>query len=274
MSYSIFAILFIIIPLSVYIFFAGLVVYNNIRIGKRLAENSPAFSREGNFEKRILVVGDSLAVGVGAYGIQTIAERLGFMLNAAVENKAQSGALMKDIEAQITHSAAPRYDYIFIAGGANDIIRRTADGDLQDAIRAVYGAARLKSDRIIALTAGDIGKAPFFVFPLNIYMSKRTVETRPFFVNIAQELGVEYVNLLEYPLVFDTDAPRYYAEDLLHLSADGYGVWYKYLKERIEKVWNEKDRTPLEKLEREKSAFEEKEVKTPPQVTEEDKSNS
>ncbi len=259
MSYSIFAILFIFIPFCVYVVFAGLVVFNNIRIGKRLVENSPAFSREGTYQTRILVVGDSLAVGVGAYGIQTLAERIAFMLDASVENRAQSGARMRDIEAQIVQSAAPRYDYVFIVGGANDIMRLTADGDLKDAIRAAYGAARLKSEKVVALTAGDIGKAPFFVFPLNMYFSKRTKETRPFFVDIAQELGVEYVNLLEYPLVFETDAPRYYAEDLLHLSADGYGVWYKYIKERLEKVWNEKDRTPIEKLEREKSAFTEKE---------------
>ncbi len=266
MSYSIFGILFIVIPFIVYVAFAALVLFNNVRIGKKLVENSPAFSREGTFATRVLVVGDSLAVGVGAYGIQTIPERLAFMLDAAVENRAQSGARMKDIEAQITQSTNQRYDYILILGGANDIIQRTPDGDLKVAIQAVYGAARLKSDKVIALTSGDIGAAPFFVFPLNLYFTKRTTETRPFFVDTAKGLGVEYINLLEYPLVFNTDAPRYYAEDLLHLSADGYGVWYKYIKERLEKVWNEKDRTPLEKLEREKSAFGEKEqLETVPQ---------
>lgn len=255
MSYSIFATLFIIIPLCVYAVFAGLVVFNNVRIGKKLAENSPTFARDGDHPVKVLVVGDSLAVGVGAYGVLTLPERLAFMLNASLENKAQSGARMRDIEAQIQRSAAQHYDYIFIIGGANDIIKGTRDGELQDAIRAVYGGARLKSERVLAFTSGDVGKAPFFVFPSNYYFSKRTLKTRPFFVNIAKELGVEYLNLLEYPLVFNTDAARYYAEDLLHLSADGYGVWYGYVKERMQKVWNVQDKTPQEMLDRQKSAF-------------------
>ena len=264
MSYSVFAILFAAIPLFVYGIFSALVLYNNIRIGKRLAENSPAFSRDGEYPSHILVVGDSLAVGVGAFGVLTIAERLAHMLNASVENKAQVGAKMKDIEAQIQSSSKQHYDYIFIIGGANDIIQETAHGELKDAIRAAYGASRLKSERVVAFTAGDVGKAPFFIFPLNYFVSKYCIETRPFFVDIAKELGVEYINLMEYPLVFDTDAPRYYAEDLLHLSADGYGVWYEYTKERLQKVWNLQDKTPEKILELEKSAIDWKKQETQP----------
>lgn len=255
MSSSGFIVLFVATPLAVYALFACMVVLGNIRTGKRLVESSPAFSRDGQYATSILVVGDSLAVGVGAYGVQTLPERLGHMLNASVENKAQAGARMRDIEYQLQTSSKQQYDYIFIAGGANDIIRRTPDGELQDAIRATYGAAKMKSEHVLAITAGDIGKAPFFVFPLNYYFSKRSAETRPFFVSIAKELSVEYVNLMEYPLVFDTDAPRFYAEDLLHLSADGYGVWYGYIKERMEKVWNIQDKTPQEILDRQKSSI-------------------
>ncbi len=257
-----------------YVVFASLVVFNNVRVGKKLAENSPVFSRGGEHATKVLVVGDSLAVGVGAYGILSIPERLAFMLEASVENRAQSGAKMHDIELQIEQSKEQRYDYIFIIGGANDIIQRTADGELQDAIRAAYGQAKLRSDRVIALTSGDVGKAPFFVFPLHYYFSKRTTDTRPFFVNIAKEIGVEYIDILEYPLVFNTDAARYYAEDLLHLSADGYGVWYGYIKERMQKVWNVVDKTPQEMLDRQKSAFsdwqggeEPKEVKKAPETS-------
>ncbi|MFM2414645.1 MAG: hypothetical protein RI911_338 [Candidatus Parcubacteria bacterium] len=244
MSFNTAIAVFLLIPFAVYALFAGLVFFNNIRAGKRLVASAKPFAREGDFPVKVLVVGDSLAVGVGAYDLFTLPERFASMLNASIENRAASGAKMKDIEQQILSASSMKYDYILIVGGANDIIRMTPDGVLQDAIRASYGAAKIRSERVVAITSGDVGIAPFFIFPFNLWYTKKTNETRPFFIDIAQELGVEYINLLIYEDVFHTDVPRYYAEDLLHLSSDGYGVWFEHIKERMQKVWNVIDQTP------------------------------
>jgi lysophospholipase L1-like esterase len=249
MSFSAILFVFIVLPVLVYAFFVWLITKERIRHSQKLAAAAVPFSRSGAYPVSVLFVGDSLAVGVGATEGGTLPERVAELLHASVENRARSGARMKDIEQQIASATQEHYDYVFIIGGGNDILQRTAYGQLQDSIRNVYGRSKMLSDRVLALTCGDAGHAPFFVFPLTTFLSKKTLETRPFFVAIARELGVEYVNILEYPeSVFLNDVKKYYATDLLHLSTDGYGVWFEYIAERMHSVWNIEKNTQSETL--------------------------
>jgi lysophospholipase L1-like esterase len=247
MSFSFALIVMVSLGALVFLLYVLLITTPFIKAYKRLVSNNKPFERGGEeYRTSILVLGDSLAAGVGSYGVGSLAERMAHLLNASVENIATSGAKMRDIQKQCTGAKRATYDYVLLVCGANDIIQFTDTSALVQDIKFAFTTAKDRAPRVIALTSYNIGAAPFWPFPFNLLYTKRTQEMAALFTGNASVVGIEYVNLLDFNDEFDRDVPRYYSDDLLHPSTDGYEVWFGHIQDRMKAVWGI---TPPEKKE-------------------------
>lgn len=226
---------------------AGVVVLVTVEILQILARvqaGRAAAARAVPFEqfrpgasRRVLVVGDSTAVGVAVRDAkESVAGRLGEEFpDVQLENKGRSGARTRDVLAVLRDVRDARYDLVLIQVGGNDVLRFTPLPALRADIDAVIFEARRLSDRVVLLTAGNIGLAPLFPRPVGWLYTWRTQRVRALFRETAQRHGARYVDLFHSRRddVFLTDPPRYYAPDFLHLSGEGYRVWYERVCEHV-----------------------------------------
>lgn len=179
---------------------------------------------------RLLIVGDSTAVGTGA----TLPERsLAGLIGQShpqllIENRAEDGARFTDVVRQL--GAAGRFDIVLVQAGGNDVIRlRELDG-LRGDIDRVVSLARERASLVILMPAGNVGNAPFFFAPLSWTMTRRSRAMHGFVQDAAARTGATYVNLFHErdndPFVIDK---RLNARDGLHPSDAGYEVWLREL---------------------------------------------
>lgn len=203
-----------------------------------LVKAAHAYNREdATLPHTLLVLGDSTAVGVGSPSEGTVAARLAEYLHASVENYAVSGAVTSDLDAQMTHTKRDKYDLILLQIGANDVIGFRSLDAAASQLDLALQKLRLKSDRVMILTAGDIGTAPIFPRPVGWVMSYRTRELRERFIKVCATRGATYVDIYIRPDPFLGNEERYHAKDGLHLNAEGYQYWFSVVKEYVDAQW-------------------------------------
>ena len=210
---------------------------------KPLIAATPPYTREDPaLTKNILILGDSLAVGVGSPGEKTIGGRLSETLKATVENYAKSGAQTSDLAGQMQRAKRDRYDLILIHAGANDVIQLKSLATAEVNMDQLLADAAKKSDRVVFLTSGNIGDAPLWPFPWGYLYWKRTLNLRERFLSLAAEHGALYIDLYARGNLFASDPRRFYAVDDLHLTGDGYGKWFEVIVDEVRTRWPELSR--------------------------------
>lgn len=233
--------LVIILIVFVYLGITSIRFFRRVEISTQLIEATVPFSFQGAKEgagryQRILIAGDSLAMGVGSiHGKNSLAGRIhADFPSAEIVNSARSGAKLAQATDQI-HDRTGRFDVIVIAAGANDIIRfrpyRRAESDA----RLLLQVAKEKGDRVIWLVSGNIGLAPLWPWPVGSLYTYRTRKYHAKFQSLAKKEGVMFVDLFKERAddIFIKDPVRYYAKDGLHLSDDGYMVWHEALRKEL-----------------------------------------
>lgn len=203
--------------------------------GLRLAQESEAYRQEPpGAVLRVLVVGDSTGVGTGSLDpAWSIAGRIGHDYPcAAVDNTADDGARIADVIAQLDGLQATGYRLVLVHAGGNDILRFTGLDEVRRASEEMLVKAGLKGGNVIFVSTGNVGNAPAFFWPLNSIYTERTRRVRSVFIEVARRLGVHYVDLFREREqdVFLRDRKRYFANDFLHPSAEGYALWYDEIR--------------------------------------------
>ena len=197
----------------------------------------PYIREDSSLPHTLLVLGDSTAVGVGSPPEGTVAARLGEYIHASVENYAVSGAVTANLDAQMSNAKRDKYDLVLMQIGANDVIGfhslAAAAAQLDSALQKL----RLKSDRVLVLTAGDIGTAPIFPRPVGWVISYRTRELRDRFIKVCAQRGATYVDIYARPDPFIGNEEHYHAADGLHLNSEGYAYWVSVVKEYVDAQW-------------------------------------
>lgn len=178
---------------------------------------------------RLLVVGDSTAVGTGA---SSPANSVAGLLarehpRLAITNYGEDGAKFEGIARQLER-AQGRWDAVLVLGGGNDVIRLTGYEKLQDAVGRVAQLARERSDVVVFLPSGNVGNAPFFFPPLSWWMTQRSQTLHEIVRGAAQAHGASYVNLYKHRAddPFAQDPKGMNAKDGLHPSDAGYRLWH------------------------------------------------
>ena len=179
---------------------------------------------------RLLVVGDSTAVGTGASSPNaSLAGLLAAQFpRLLIENRARDGATFADVVAQLAGDT--QFDMVLVQAGGNDVIRlRDLDSVARD-IERVTALARQRAPLVVLMPAGNVGNAPFFFAPLSWWMTQRSRQLHSHAQASAARPGVVYVSLFEEresdPFARQRDLN---AKDGLHPSDAGYRVWLSQL---------------------------------------------
>jgi lysophospholipase L1-like esterase len=204
------------------------------RVGQSadLARRSEPFEqRPDAATRRLLVAGDSTAVGTGA---SSPAHSLAGLIaqqhpQLAIENRARDGALFADVAEQLLRPG--RFDIVLVQAGGNDVIRLRSIDDMRTDIDNLLDAARQRADVVILMPAGNVGNAPFFFAPCSWWMTARAREMHRLAASAAARSNATYVDLFherdDDPFVH---RPELNARDGLHPSDAGYRVWWQALQ--------------------------------------------
>lgn len=207
--------------------------------GWRLATAAKLARRSEPFEaaplqptRRVLVVGDSTAVGTGAtLPTLSVAGRIAQAHPRwAITNRAVDGARIADVVRQLK-TAPGGQDLVIVMAGGNDVIRYTSFEDWRAGLRSALRLARERGRVVTIMPCGDVGHAPFFWPPLSWWMSARSRRLHAIAAEVASAEGARYVKLL-MPKNADpfAQAPsRMHAADGLHPSDEGYRAWFDML---------------------------------------------
>jgi lysophospholipase L1-like esterase len=202
--------------------------------GVKLTRDAKVFSAQPSVvKKRVLVVGDATAAGVGAgKPAESMAGRISREFPfAEVKNLGRPGAAPRDVLGQLARAGGGGFDVVVVQAGPEDVVRLR---DLEDA-RGVYSQvlheASALAPEVILAGVPDVGRAPAFFPPVSWLLSRRSAELRNLLILTAREKGTEYVDLFGKdgvePLL--KTPGRYFAEDRLHPSGNGYALWYAEL---------------------------------------------
>jgi lysophospholipase L1-like esterase len=176
---------------------------------------------------RLLIVGDSTAVGTGATAPEaSVAGLLGqHFPGLQIVNRARDGAKFGALLDQL--DGDERFDMVLVMAGGNDVVRLRGLQALRSDVDRVTQRARQRSDLVVLMPAGNVGNAPFFYAPVSWLMTWRSRRLHAFVSEAASRHGAVVVNLLreaaEDPFV---QRPALNAADGLHPSNAGYRVWF------------------------------------------------
>jgi lysophospholipase L1-like esterase len=199
---------------------------------RELARRSEPFEqRPAGATRRLLIAGDSTAVGTGASSpahslAGLIAQQQPRLL---IENRARDGALFADVAEQLLRPG--RFDAVLVQAGGNDVIRLRGADDMRADIERVLEAARQRADVVVLMPAGNVGNAPFFFAPWSWWMTRRAREMHRLAESASARADATYVKLFQEreddPFVRQ---PELNASDGLHPSDAGYRVWWQQLQ--------------------------------------------
>jgi lysophospholipase L1-like esterase len=224
---------------ALYLVYHAVQVYRHVKLSGKLVEAAKPFEVErGEGAPRILVVGDSTAVGVGATSpAHTTA---GYFATEypqfSVTNLAVSGAKVKDVLNQL-RSSSGTYRAVLIQAGGNDTIQFSDQAELRADYAELLSEAKSRSSVVLALSTGNVGRAPLFnFFPLNYIYEARTKKVRAILMDEASKADISYIDLYKEGKddAISKDPAKYYAADGLHLSDVGWAVWYQDIKKVFE----------------------------------------
>jgi lysophospholipase L1-like esterase len=210
---------------------AGCAVWRAGQASELARASEPFEQRPATATRRLLIVGDSTAVGTGA---SSPANSLAGLIAQAeprllIENRARDGALLADVAEQLLRPG--RFDAVLVQAGGNDVIRLRSESAMRKDLDDLLDAARQRADIVIVMPAGNVGNAPFFFAPWSWWMTRRARGMHRLVARAAARTNATYVNLFherdDDPFVRQ---PELNASDGLHPSDAGYRVWWQVLQ--------------------------------------------
>ena len=176
---------------------------------------------------RLLIVGDSTAVGTGASvpGASVAGLLAQRFPGLQIENRGRDGAVFSELMTQL--EGDERFDMVLVMAGGNDVVRLRRLAALRGDVDRVTRRARQRADLVVLMPAGNVGNAPILWAPVSWLMTWRSRQLQTFAREAAARHGAVLVNLFcasaDDPFVL---RPELNARDGLHPSDAGYRVWF------------------------------------------------
>jgi lysophospholipase L1-like esterase len=190
-------------------------------------------------QRRVLIVGDSTGVGIGAEcPTQSIAGLLAAECRGAeVINLSVSGATLADVPAQLRRAGhrGARFDLVLLHVGGNDILRSPNLAVMQQAAEALLPRLHEVGERVVWIGPGDVGLAPLFRPPFSWWLSRRSRLACELFHRLAQKHGVAYIGFHggEHRDLLVRQRERFFAVDGFHPNSHGYRYCYGWLMRSV-----------------------------------------
>lgn len=186
---------------------------------------------------RVLILGDSTAVGLGA---DSPNESIGGLLaadhpNVEVLNAACSGACLGQVTDQLAGVPHASFDLVLLLVGGNDVIRGTPLDLLECQADDLLPRLRQLSTEVVWLGSANVGLAPLFMPPWSWLLSARSRRRSRHFEALAKRHDVHFLNFFREQSddVFSRDSARYYAPDRVHPSSASYRYCYDHLYDAV-----------------------------------------
>jgi lysophospholipase L1-like esterase len=187
---------------------------------------------------RLVVIGDSTAIGVGASSLEgtyprLLARHLAKRFRVSLEVLGRSGARMSHAAHELAPQGAKlRPDISIIGIGANDVTHVTPlprfGGDLTKAIEVLR-----RTGATVLVALGPRFDAPVLGQPLRLIAQARARALNRTIKKVARGSGVE---ILDLPMGVGTAFARdrtLYCVDGFHPSDLGYAAWADAMKDRV-----------------------------------------
>lgn len=220
-----------------FFFFEGIQLLWRVRESAEIVASSRPFSRETSSSYKIVVVGDSTAVGVGAKSsLDSIAGRISLdSPSVSITNIGESGLRLKQVLEKLQGLGDAHFDFIVIQAGGNDIVGFTKKETIEENLEKIFIEAKKRGDAVAFLPAGNVGLAPIFPWPLNLIFSSRSRAVHEIYLRQIEKHGILFADFFTEKKddVFGTDPKRYYAPDVFHPSGEGYGLWYETFRKML-----------------------------------------
>lgn len=178
---------------------------------------------------RLVVIGDSTAVGVGAGSRRksypgVLAERVGHHRPALLTVLGRPGLRWQHVPEHLAEATALDPDIVLIGVGGNDAIHLTRLSRVRASVVAVLDELR-RTRATVLVVLGPRFDSPAVPRPLRDLIAARCRAVNRAIVAAASP-GVRVVDT-ESVIgdVFARDPMRLYSEDLFHPSAAGYELW-------------------------------------------------
>ena len=191
-------------------------------------------------QRRVLILGDSTGVGIGAEcPTQSIAGLLAAECRGAeVVNLSVSGATLGDVSGQLrrlSHHPGARFDLVLLHVGGNDILRSPNLAVMQQAAEALLPRLQEAGERVVWVGPGDVGLAPLFRPPFSWWLSRRSRLACELFHRLAQKHDVEYLGFHggEHRDLLVRQRERFFAVDGFHPNSHGYRYCYGWLMRSV-----------------------------------------
>lgn len=181
--------------------------------------------------KRLLVLGDSQAVGVGTSAPE---HSISGLFSAAypdwsVETVGVSGAKLPGVTQLVDKVAESRYDLILIFAGANDLIWFSSQSSIRKNLPKLISAVQPLGSRIAISHGGNLGMAPVWPRIIAPYFTHRSKVARATYQRLAEQMNFIYLDLFNH-----TDPnPDHHAEDGLHPNDAGYAGQFKLIQQLL-----------------------------------------
>lgn len=174
-----------------------------IEAGKRMSQTAKKFERPVDDKNEVLILGDSLAYGVGASTPENslagvLAERLA---GKSIENKAEIGETIGSLRKTLDDKQATHYEQVYIVVGGNDIMRMHINVlSSRDSLKALIKEAAQQSDQVTLVTTGDFKNVTLSPFILKTVFDIRANTIRRAALELETELNnFDYVDFYSVP---------------------------------------------------------------------------
>lgn len=206
-------------------------------VGVQLAQEAQPFvAHPENPIKRILIVGDSTAVGTGATTPEeSVAGRISEEFpRYEIVNYGKNGLQTSELRERLELLQEREFDLVFLFIGGNDIVRFHDVTTLSEDLATSFQLAKQISDDVVFVSVGNIEIAPFFPKPIAYFYRDYQQEVRTAFSIISNEYDVLFVDLFTEGIE-DIPLPSelIFAEDDFHPSSVAYAVWYQVIKDTM-----------------------------------------
>ena len=230
--------IFFLIVITIIIFEIVWITYHGL-ISKKKAKETKIFSRDiPHAMSKILIVGDSVILGVGATHLdESLAGKIATVYpESSITTVGINGSKTKDLLSLIDKpSDVAKWNTIIIFSGGMDIIHFVRSVTYANNLSNAFIYAKEIAHTVIYISPPNIGLAPIFPFPISHLYSLYSRKLRTVAKRITEKYHVTHVDLFrEQENDHFKARPDLYSSDLSHPNSAGYEVWFKHFKEVIE----------------------------------------
>ncbi len=204
-----------------------------INIGVPLAAKAIAYEQHPeNPTSRILVIGDSTAVGTGADKPEdSTAGLLGKDYpQADIVNRGVNGARLADLSTSFVEFEDQEFDLVLVQIGGNDVWHFTPFTDIEASLNNVLTDATRVGKYVLIMHGGDFASAKALPYGSRWLFSWRSAKLRDLYLRLVPTYSATYIDLWH---TNDNEPDRiaaFYAADNFHPSSSGYADWYAEIK--------------------------------------------